>query len=197
MKDKKLNTYAVESNGEVVTINVIETEKGVVVDIDGKTMDIFINGENFYSKYDKEEYKYIPVQLRDFVNRRLPDYSDIEKEKSCIKCDLNIEGKDYFTKISTQRAKDNTITFTDALTDYELVKDELDIELSDAIDKYNKLLNGIKSFGYKLELSHGGNDNYQWYSLIIPINKFDENKVIECVKLWNEYNNYLDAFYKK
>jgi len=196
MKDKLLNTFSNESNGEIIRVNFLETEKGLVIDINGNSMDVFINGENFFSKYDKEEYKYIPNHIRNFVSSRLPSYSDIKKEAGHIECDLSIEGRDYFTKISTQRAKDNNIVFVEYLSEYELVEENTDKKIPKAKETYNQLLKDIENIGYKLESSHAGNDDYSWYQLIVPINKFEETRVIECIKLWEQYNKWLDGFSK-
>ena len=94
MKDKLLNTFSTESNGEIIRVNILETDKGIVFDIVGQSMDVFINGEEFYSKYDKEEYKFIPSHLRSFVEENLCSCGDgLRKEGSEVKCDLDLEGR--------------------------------------------------------------------------------------------------------
>ena len=76
IKGKILNTFSVESNGENIITNIIQTDKGIKIDIKGTTMDIIVNDETIYSKYDKEEYKYIPVNMRDFISKNLCEWGD-------------------------------------------------------------------------------------------------------------------------
>jgi len=193
MKDKLLNTFSTESNGEIIRINILETDKGIIFDIVGKSMDVFINGEEFYSKYDKEEYKYIPSHLRSFVEENLCSWGDwLVKEGSEIKCDLNLEGREYFLTIPTKRAKKNNLTLNDWLIDYEMLADDDKITDKEKEKlKYDEFLNGVKIYGYEMKASHSGNDYDNWYNLIIPINDFDLAKIKKCLKLWQEYNQYL------
>ena len=121
MKDKLLNTFSTENNGEIIRVNILETEKGIVFDIVGKSMDVFINGEEVYSKYDKEEYKYIPSHLRSFVEENICSYGDgIVKDGSEVKCDLLLEGTEYFLIVPTKRAKRNCFTLRNYLISYEM-----------------------------------------------------------------------------
>jgi len=192
MKDKLLNTFSVESNGEIIRVNFLETEKGIVLDINGTTMDVFINGEEIYSKYDKEEYKYIPSHLRGFIEENLSDYGDgLRKDGSEIKCDLSLEGREYFMILPTKRAKKNYFTLRDWLICYELLEDKDGFDKIKEKQKYNEFLNSIKSYGYNIQLSHGGNDYDNWFDLVIPINDFDLERIKKCLKLWQEYNDYL------
>jgi len=193
MKDKLLNTFSAESNGEIIRVNILQTDKGIVFDIIGHSMDVFINGEEFYSKYDKEEYKYIPSHLRSFVEENICSYGDgLRKEGSDVQCDLLLEGREYFLKIATKRAKKNNLTLTDWLIDYEMIADdgkEMDIEKEKL--KYDEFLSNVKSYGYHMLLSHGGNDYDNWFVLNVPINDFDLERIKKCLKLWQEYNQYL------
>jgi len=193
MKDKLLNTFSTESNGEIIRINILETDKGIVFDIVGKSMDVFINGEEFYSKYDKEEYKYIPSHLRSFVEENICSCGDgLVKEGSEVQCDLLLEGKEYFLKIPTKKAKKNTLTLTDWLINYEMLVDDGKITDKEKEKlKYKEFLDLVKGFGYEMKVSHGGNDYDNWYNLVIPINDFDLDKIKKCLKLWQEYNQYL------
>lgn len=193
---KMLNRFSVQSNGEDIIIAVHESEKGIRVEILGTSMDVFINGEEFYSKYDKEEYKYIPSNLRGFISKYFCDYSELKKEDGCVTCDISLEGKDYFVKISTKRAKDNSIIFVNDLENYELVNEYKDVRIPNAKENFEKLIKQVKEIGYSLGYSHSGNETYDWYQLIVPIDKFDEKKVLECVKLWQSYNETFDKYIK-
>jgi len=193
MKDKLLNTFSAESNGEIIRVNFLQTDKGIVVDINGESMDVFINGEEFYSKYDREEYKYVPAHLRNFIEENICHYGDgLRKEGSYIQCDILLEGKEYFLKIPTKRAKKNNLTLTDWLIDYKMIGDDgIKIDLEKEKLKYKEFLNSIENYGYQMEVSHGGNDYDNWFNLTIPINDFDIVKVKACLKLWQSYNQYL------
>jgi len=193
MKDKLLNTFSTESNGEIIRVNILQTDKGIVFDIVGKTMDVFINGEEFYSKYDKEEYKYIPSHLRSFVEENICSCGDgLVKEGSEIKCDLELEGREYFLTIPTKRAKKNNLTLNDWLIDYEMLVDDGKITDKEKEKlKYDEFLNNVKTYGYEMRLGSGGNDYDNWFLLSIPINDFDLEKVKICLKLWQGYNQYL------
>jgi len=193
MKDKLLNTFSTESNGEIIRVNILETDKGVVFDIIGKSMDVFINGEEFYSKYDKEEYKYIPSHLRSFVEENLCSCGDgLVKEGSEVKCDLDLEGREYFLTIPTKRAKKNNLTLNDWLIDYEMLADDDKIANKEKEKlKYDEFLNSVKENGYEMRLGSGGNDYDNWFVLSVPINDFDLEKVKKCLKLWQDYNQYL------
>jgi hypothetical protein len=193
MKDKLLNAFSTESNGEIIRVNFLETDKGLVIDINGKSMDVFINDEEFYSKYDKEEYKYIPSHLRSFVEENICTYGDgLRKEGSDVQCDLLLEGREYFLKIPTKKAKKNNLTLTDWLIDYEqLAEDEKIVDVKIEEQKYEEFLNNIKSYGYQMKVSHSGNDYDNWFNLVVPIGYFNIEKVKICLKLWQDYNQYL------
>jgi len=197
MKDKLLNTFSTESNGEIIRVNILETDKGIVFDIVGKSMDVFINGEEFYSKFDKEEYKYIPSHLRSFVEENICSCGDgLRKEGSDIQCDLTLEDREYFLKIPTKRAKKNNLTLTDWLIDYEMIGDDgIEIDLEKEKLKYEEFLNNVKNYGYQMEVSHGGNDYDNWFKLEVPINDFDLERIKKCLKLWQDYNQYLTDTY--
>jgi len=193
MKDKLLNTFSTESNGEIIRVNILETDKGIVFDIVGESMDVFINGEEFYSKYDKEEYKYIPSHLRSFVEENICSWGDgLRKEGSEVKCDLDLEGREYFLIIPTKRAKKNHLTFIDWLIDYKLlIEDGKELDAEKEKLKYEEFLNSVKNHGYQMLLSHGGNAYDNWFDLSVPINDFDLERVKKCLKLWQDYNQYL------
>ena len=197
MKDKLLNTFSTESNGEIIRVNILETDKGIVFDIVGKSMDVFINGEEFYSKFDKEEYKYIPSHLRSFVEEHICSWGDgLRKEGSEVKCDLDLEEREYFLIIPTKRAKNNSLTLRDWLIDYEILVDRgIELGKEKEKQKYEEFLNSVKSCGYKMQLSHGGNDYDNWFDLAVPINDLDLEKVKKCLKLWQDYNQYLTNTY--
>ena len=195
MKDKLLNTFSTESNGEIIRVNILQTDKGIVFDIVGQSMDVFINGEEFYSKYDKEEYKFIPSHLRSFVEENICSYN-ILKEGSDIQCDLLLEGKEYFLKIPINRSKKNNLTLTDWLIDYKMIANDgkiLDKEKERL--KYDEFLNNVKTYGYQMKVSHGGNDYDNWFNLEVPINDFNLEKIKKCLKLWQDYNQYLTDTY--
>ncbi|MET3508272.1 hypothetical protein [Halalkalibacter oceani] len=196
VKVLKVDKYS--SNGEEVELKVSETEKGLQIDINGLTMDVLVNGDIFYSKFDKEEYKYIPPLLRGYVEEHLCTYSDgIYKEKGKVNMDLLIRGREYFVQIPTKRAKNNTITFTDYLNSYEKIQDYLNSQIEGAEKRYKNLLRDIETIGYKLGISHDGNEYDDWYSLYVPIDQFSEDKINQCLELWDQYNEELEKYIEK
>lgn len=193
MKDKLLNSFSTESNGEIINVDVVETDKGIIINIFGTTMDVLINGEEFYSKYDQEEYRYIPSQLRSFVEENICSYGDgLRKDDSDVVCDLTLEDRDYYMMIPTKRSKNNNLRLRDWLIDYNLlVEDGKITDKNLETMKYNEFLNSIKNYGYKIQISHSGDSYDNWVDLIIPINDFNIEKIKTCLKLWQNYNEYL------
>ena len=197
MKDKILNTFSVESNGETIKIDTIQTDKGIVVSINGTTMDILVNSEEIYSKFDKPEYKDIPSSLRGFVEKYLCDWGDgIKIEKGKVNCDIQDKGTEYWMQIPTNRAKCKDIYLSNWLEIYDRIED-CGVEIPNAKENYEKLISDIKTIGYNFEFAFGGNEYDDSYKLVIPINEFDEKKVFQCFKLWEDYNSYLEKYISK
>jgi hypothetical protein len=197
MKDKVLNKFSVESNGETIEISTIQTDKGIIVSVNGTTMDIIVNDEVIYSKFDKPEYKDIPVNLRLFIEKNLCEWGNgISKEDGKICCDIACEGEEYWVRMPTNRAKKKDILISNWLNEYEKIG-EYDIEIPDAKENYEKLIKDIKSIGYEFRFAWDGNEYDSGYELVVPVNEFNETKVIECFKLWSNYNAHLEEYIKK
>lgn len=192
MENKVLNKMYLDG----CTVKAIQTDKGIRLDIEGNEMEVFINGESFFAPYEEEEYKYIPANLRPFVKEFKADYNNFNNEIDHVGIELTIEGLDYYTKISKKRGKNNNIELVNDLEDYKLVQDYHDIEIPNAEENFKKLLVEIENIGYKLQFSHGGNETYNYYSLIVPMNKFDKIKILNCIKVWQKYNKELEKYLK-
>lgn len=194
MKDKIINSFKTNSNDEEIIVNVMQSDKGIVVSINGNTMDVIVNDDVLYSKFDKEEYKYIPVNLRSFVENNLCSYGDgIVIEKGEIKCDLEFDCKEYFIQIPKNRAKNKLMYINNWLNSYEKIY-EYDVEVPNGELKFKELVSQIKSKGYNFIYRWDGNEYEDTWGLEISINEFDEDKVVECIKLWDEYNANLEKY---
>ncbi|WCK57404.1 hypothetical protein PP175_25390 (plasmid) [Aneurinibacillus sp. Ricciae_BoGa-3] len=196
-KDKTLKEFKTESNGEEISVRVIETDKGIQIFVDGQTPDVFVNGEVLYSKYDKEEYKLIPPTLRSFVEERFMSYSEIIKEKgTVIARDLSFFGLDYDIEFSSNRAKEKNVRITNWLNDYEKINDYLVEPIADGKENFKKLVSSIKEYGYDFRFAYGGNEYDNIYALVVPISEFDEEKINNCIKLWQSYDEQLEKYTK-
>ena len=198
MNDKILNKYNVESNGETIEVKVIQTDKGIKVNIIGKTQDVFINGEEFYSFYDKEEYKYIPTFLIPFIEKYLTDCgsNDIEVEKGEVKAYLEILGREFLAILPTKRAKKKVMALRDYILEYELIEEDCDIKIENGKENFESFKSSIKDNGCDIVLSHSGDDYDNWYDLVVPIvNEINEEAVLKCIKLWSNYNDSLKNKY--
>lgn len=194
MKDRILNRFETENNGEKVVVLTIQTDKGIIVKIKGDSMDVQVNDDIIYSKFDKEEYKYIPVELRGFVKEHLCEWQeDIVIKDGKVEMNLYIEGQENYTTIPTNRAKSNNIEFHNWLESYEKIR-YYDIEIPNAEENYQKLINDIKNIGYDFKFAYDGNEYDNTYKLIVPIKEFNKEKIYKCMNIWNEYNKYLDKY---
>lgn len=184
-------SYEVESNNEKIEVEIVETEKGIVVNIKGYTQDVVVNGEIIYSNYDNEHYKFVPVLIRPFIEKHLESFgTDLNKEVTELEIYLCINNREFLCLLPINRAKSDYMLLRDWLLDYSLMdlNDELKFK---AEAMYKELLKDISDYGYTFEMSHGGNDFDTWYELIIPIADFNEEKVLECLTLWDDYNSEL------
>lgn len=198
MKDKLLNEYVVDSNDETISVKVIQTEKGITVDITGKTQDVVINGEEFYSFYDREEYKYVPTYLRPFIQKYLAEFgsNDIEVSNGEVKAYLEILGREFLAILPTKRAKKNVMTLRDYVIEYEKIEESLEIEIINGKTSFEEFKNKIKEYGFNIVMSHGGDDYDNWYDLVVPLNDtLNEDNIIECIKIWSDYNDDLKNKY--
>lgn len=194
---KILNTFSVENNNDKITVEVVETEKGIGVLINGKTMDVSVNEQLIYSKYDKEEYKYIIPSLRDFVSKYICTWGDgIEIKEDNVLCDLLINGVECWINMPHNRASRDTVSIYNSLFSYEKIKDELsDPKMLNGEKILTELINSINEIGYDFKFAWGGDEYDDTYGLVIPINDFNEEKILKCMNLWEDYNNKLSNLF--
>lgn len=199
MKDRLLNKYQIESNGELITVETIETEKGIKVNIVGNTMDVIVNNDILYSKFDNEDYKYIPVNIREFVEKNLCSWSDgIVVKDEIVKCEVEINGEAYDIEIPKNTAKNKIMYINNWLNSYDKISEyDVDIDVSKARERFDKLLIDIKGVGYELVFRWDGNEYDDIYGLKLNINDFNEDKVLECMELWEGYDSELAEYIKK
>lgn len=137
------------------------------------------------------KFKYFKNYIKSFKNLYYVDYNQSEKE---IRFDEVEIGDRQFLIIVNMTT--NQIYFRDDLTDYYQLY-EADKIAIDRIDKFKEkselLEKQIKDVGYLLcDSGCGGQDYYLWYDLVINLKEFDENKFLQCVKLWDSYNDELN-----
>lgn len=194
MEKKIINSFKTESNNEEIIVNVIQSDKGIIVNITGNTMDVIVNDDLLYSKFDKEEYKYIPVNLRSFIADNLCSWGDgiiIKDDK--IECILEFNCEEYYVEIPKNRAKNKTIYINNWLNSYKKIY-EHGIEIPNGEENLEKLISQIKDKNCDFVYRWDCNEYDDTWGLKIDINKFDENKVIECITIWTEYNTNLEKY---
>jgi hypothetical protein len=192
---KVLFSEQFNSNNEQIELDVIQTDKGISININGKTMDVFINGEEYYSKFDSLMYAHIPTQLRDWVEKNMQTGDqEFEKKDGFVKLYLYFNNREYFIKIPTNRAKNNNIYIVGDLYSYsELFEGSkiTDANLNRENDKFDNFINKISDFGYKLQFSHNAQDYYNYWQLVVPMDKFNEELIDQCIKIWQNYDDEL------
>lgn len=193
--NKILLTQNYESNGETINLQVIQTNKGIQFNINGKTMDVFINGEEYYSKFNNPMYAYIPTQLRNWVEKNMQTGNqEFEKKDGFIKFYLYFNNREYFIKVPTNRAKNNNIYIVGDLYSFEeLFEDGKNINLDNEKEKFYNLVRKIYDLsGYRLQFSHNAQDYYNYWQLIVPMDKFNEEYIEQCIKIWKNYDDELE-----
>lgn len=191
MKEKLLD-YEVESNGETIKINVVQTEKGVEINILGNTPDVIVNDIVVYSEYEEEEYKYIPPYLRPFIKKYSYDWVGVNVKEAELGVELCIEGTSFLAMLPIRKEKNSELRLRDWIIEYSIIEDKMGITVENGKEKFGKFLKAVKELGCDIRYSHGGNDYDNWYDLVVPMKEsVKEETIVECVKLWNEYNQSL------
>lgn len=197
MKDKILNSFSVNEDNEDIKVEVIKTEKGIVININGSTVDVKVNGDLIYSKFDNENYKYIPVNMRSFVEKNLCEWeNDIVVEAKEVKCNIEFNGSEYYCILPKNKAKGNIVYFVNWLNSYKKISG-YEVEIPNAEENFNKLIESIREVGYDLVYKWDGNEYDDSWGLKLSINDFSEKKVFQCFKLWEDYNNELEKYISK
>lgn len=194
MEESIINSFKTKSSNEEIMINVIRSDKGISVNIEGNTMDVVVNGDLLYSKFDKEEYKYIPVNLRNFIANNLCSWEDdIRLKDTVVECTLEFDCKEYCVQIPKNRAKSKTMYISNWLNSYEKIAN-YNVEIINGKENFEQLISKMKNIGYDFVYRWDGNEYEDTWGLKIDINDFNENKVMECIKSWNEYNANLEKY---
>ena len=81
------------------------------------------------------------------------------------------------------------------LVDYKKIQDY--IEVPNGEENLNKLIDDIKEIGYDFVFMYDGNEYDNIYGLKFKANDFNKEKILKCMKLWEEYNNLLDKYIDK
>lgn len=82
--NKLLNEFKVEKDNEHLTVQVIENETGIKINIDTNTpLSISVNGDVVEELFNQEEYKYIPPHIRPFISSSFQCDRETKKEGEC------------------------------------------------------------------------------------------------------------------
>lgn len=192
------NKIKFESN----MIEVIKTDKGYDVKITAdKNVDVYMNQECIYSEYESDSYKYVPINMRDFIKENAYDigYNDGgDIDGSYV--EINILGRDitmYFPRNKTKKIHAR-YTLTDPLKDVLYLMDEFEYENEQELilakekvtNLYNNMIKGLKDLGFKLEYSHSmGESFWGWHDLVFNANNFNEEKFIKASEIIFKYDD--------
>lgn len=192
MKEKILNKISIDDKGKEINIEVFKTEKGIVIKINGNEMDVFVNNEVVYSLYEKEEFKYVPRELRSFVDKYITTYSDgITKKGGKVFCQICLNSEDYYLIMPTNRAKSKNVQIEFILYEKKLIEENLGINIKKYIDydtRLKEIKDVIKRNGYELKYSTSGNEYDNYYCVEIPISDFNEEKILDCFSYIKKFN---------
>lgn len=188
-----------------IKISTGQNEKGTFVDLEiSENIEVFINGVLFVSKHPKEEYKYIPPVMRDFIQKE--SYS-LSKDNYCksIIAEIKCGGMDFTSYFPLNFDISNGIHYRfttivspsdmeDLLKDCYLSgqKEEIENIMADVNSMWLKLTKFIDDNGFRFEFSHSMNEGYYgWWDIVIKVEQWDEMKFISCIEEIKKFNNLI------
>lgn len=199
----------IEINGTLVEVEVVN---GLVsVNVDTADADVVVNGQKIWSTFEKEEYRYIPEYLRNFILAHGDDvgFEPVGSRKGsrdvyadCYYPDLRPQATFY---IEQNQKKPIKARF-DYVDDLEMLKSEYIenvIDDQDEADKVfavfkdldNKLRETVEKYGFKWEYSHSmGEMMYGWWDIVVTNETWNEEGFVECWKIISEFNDELNKF---
>lgn len=154
-------------------------------------MDIMKTGDKIMNT-KKELMQKIPAEynnFKEFVSKlgEGRPYEVVDRDNLVID-EVDVGGRQYMIEIDLQS---NVVGFID-----DLVSLQSALDLSDNIDvkewnsRYEKLKSNISNNGFELQYTgNGGNEDYEWYKVMIKIQDFNYDKLVKVSELWTEYNN--------
>lgn len=191
---KEINHYVIESKDSKTTIYLKETDNGFTIKVVGEEPEVEVNGITVFSR---DKYKLIPENLRKFIRKFQCEWGlDIERDDVETKVDVEIEGRSFLAIIPSDVYKSYEMLLRDWIIEYYTLEDYLSIEVENGKENFEAFKKAVKDLGCEIRFSHGGNDYDNWYDLVVRIDEpISEENIVECVKLWNKYNDDLVAKY--
>lgn len=194
----------IEFEGNIVEI--VKTEKGYEVRLTiDKNVDVFVNSDCVHSEYEDEAYKYVPVNMREFIKENVVDIDN--NDNGDIKgayADICIDGSEitlYFSKNKLD-AIHARYSITDPLKDILYLVDDYSFDTGQELllvkekvtDMYNAMTSGLKELGCELVYSHSMLDGFWgWHDLVFKPSDFNKEQFMAASKV---ILNYESAFTK-
>lgn len=129
------------------------------------------------------------VTFKTFIKNKKPIYCEI-KNGEVVFDEVGYFERQYMIIYDKQR---NELSFRDDLTDINKMWELYSIDINITKPIHDKLLDDIKQLGCKLRIAEGGNEDYQWYDLVINPSKFSEELLKQCTILWSKFNDDMDV----
>lgn len=189
-------------NGTIIKVGNVNGK--VTVNIETENADVVINGRCVWSKFDQEEYVIIPENMRDFIKETEIEvgFQDNERNSVFADChypDLKSQASFYFKE--NQREPINVrFDYIDSLEDLrtEYLENILEPKVANEIyAEFKKLDDKIKEtaekYGFKWVYSHSRmHEMFGWWDIIVTAENWNEEGLVECWKLIEQVNQYLD-----
>lgn len=179
-------------------VKVEEVNGKTIVSIQTSDADVHINEQCIWSKYDKPEYKDVPVILRNFIHER-NDFLKSEEahvvadlwEKDSTVCSTFYIPKNKRDKIV---ARLDLITSVDDL-EHEYLRNRSEIDNKTAnhlTEEFRELFKNIKKAvsdaGYHLSYSHASGDFHDaWWDVSFRLEDWNEDRFRH---IWNEFKAF-------
>lgn len=189
-------------NGTIIHVSNVNGK--ITVNVETENADVVVNGRRIWSKFDKEEYVLIPENMRNFIkeNEFEVEFQDSKKNSVVADCyypDLKSQGTFYFQE--NQREPISVrFDYVDNLEDLrtEYLENRLEPKVANEIyAEFKKLDDQIKQaaekYGFKWVYSHSRmHEMFGWWDIIVTAENWNEEGLVECWKLIEQVNQYLD-----
>lgn len=114
-------------------------------------------------------------------------YNEITQELTID--EVWIEGVQFLITVQTNSSYKRLVYFRDDIVMPELAYEQLELPIEYLEPKLNALKEAIVRQGCELINSGmGGNDQYLWHDLAMPIDGFTVKQLVICASMWYNYN---------
>lgn len=180
------------ANGEEINITVEEKDGNANILIDGKSLEVKVNGGSVYKNLSNPNMNFIFPELRPFVEKyELPDYFEFKKLDNGCSFYLLIQGLEFFAELYTIGKTEKVMRLVENLTDYTLVEEDYDIDSAYWKKRLEELQKEATALGFRFGESSRGNEYDTYYAVHVPVKAFTEEKVLDFIKKWQNYNDEL------